>query len=56
VRDILVGVISASSPGKAAAIFDAADPSAALRLNERRWGRAADAGMKRAFSVHPREL
>ena len=38
VRDILVGVISASSPGKAAAIFDASDPSAALRLNERRWG------------------
>ena len=53
VRDILVGVISASSPGKAAAIFDAADPSAALRLNERRWGRAADGRGGIAPVAHP---
>ncbi|MGH8327957.1 MAG: thiol:disulfide interchange protein DsbG [Steroidobacteraceae bacterium] len=38
VRDILVGVISPSSPGKAAAIFEARDPSAELRTNESRWG------------------
>lgn len=44
VREVLVGVISASSPGKAAAIFDAADPSTALRMNEARWGRGVDPG------------
>jgi thiol:disulfide interchange protein DsbG len=53
VREILVGVISPSSPGKAAAIFDAADPSAALRLNESRWGRGADAGGGITPSAHP---
>ncbi|MDE2091862.1 MAG: thiol:disulfide interchange protein DsbG [Gammaproteobacteria bacterium] len=44
VRHILVGIISASSPGKAAAILDARDPSAALRKNEARWGMRADGG------------
>ena len=53
VRDILVGVISASSPGKAAAIFDATDPSAALRMNEARWGRGIDAGGGIAPVAHP---
>jgi thiol:disulfide interchange protein DsbG len=53
VRDILVGVISASSPGKAAAIFDASDPSAALRLNERRWGHGPDRRGGIAPVAHP---
>ena len=53
VREILVGVISASSPGKAAAIFDAADPSAALRVNETRWGRGVDAGGGITPAAHP---
>lgn len=53
VRDILVGVISASSPGKAAAIFNAADPSAALRMNEARWGRGVDAGGGITPVAHP---
>ncbi len=53
VREVLVGVISASSPGKAAAIFDAADPSAALRLNEARWDRGVDAGGGITPVAHP---
>ena len=53
VRDILVGVISASSPGKAAAIFDASDPSAALRLNERRWGHGPGSRGGIAPVAHP---
>lgn len=53
VRDILVGVISASSPGKAAAIWDAADPSAALGVNETRWGLGPDAGGGIAPVAHP---
>lgn len=44
VRNILVGVISASSPGKAAAVFDASDPAAAWRENEERWGSRSDGG------------
>ncbi|TAM94190.1 MAG: hypothetical protein EPN40_12010, partial [Rhodanobacteraceae bacterium] len=44
VRNILVGVISASSPGKAAAIFSARDPAAAWRENEERWGSRSDGG------------
>lgn len=53
VRDILVGVISASSPGKAAAIFDAANPSAALRTNEILWGHGIDAGGGVTPVAHP---
>lgn len=53
VRDVLVGVISASSPGKAAAIFDASDPSAALRENEREWGRGPDSHGGIAPVAHP---
>ncbi len=53
VRAILVGVISASSPGKAAAIFDASDPSAALRLNERRWGHGPGSRGGIAPVAHP---
>ena len=53
VREVLVGVISASSPGKAAAIFDAADPAAALRVNEARWGRGVDPGGGITPVAHP---
>lgn len=53
VRALLVGVISASSPGKAAAIFDARNPSAALRLNEVRWGDGPDHGGGIAPTAHP---
>ena len=53
VREILVGIISASSPGKAAAIFDAADPAAALRMNEARWGRGVNRGGGIAPVAHP---
>ncbi len=53
VRNILVGVISASSPGKAAAIFNAANPSAALRLNERLWNHGIAAGGGIAPAAHP---
>lgn len=53
VRDILVGVISPSSPGKAAAIFDASDPSAALRENERSWGHGPHAHGGIAPVAHP---
>lgn len=44
VRNIVVGVISASSPGKAAAILDARDPAAAWRENEKRWDSRSDGG------------
>ncbi|MGH8129082.1 MAG: thiol:disulfide interchange protein DsbG [Gammaproteobacteria bacterium] len=44
VRNVLVGVISASSPGKAAAIFSARSPAAAWRENEKRWGSRSDGG------------
>ncbi len=53
VREVLVGVISASSPGKAAAIFDAADPAAALRMNEARWGHGVNPGGGIAPISHP---
>lgn len=42
VRYILVGIISESSPVKAAAILEAADPARALRQNERLWGENPD--------------
>ncbi|HET7395447.1 MAG TPA: thioredoxin fold domain-containing protein [Gammaproteobacteria bacterium] len=42
VRYILLGIISDSSPYKAAAILEAADPAAALRRNERLWGQNPD--------------
>lgn len=42
VRNILVGVISASSPSKAAAVFDARDPAIAWRRNEEHWGSLPD--------------
>lgn len=51
VRYVLVGVISASSPGKAAAIFDAAAPAAALRMNETRWNQ----GPVRGGGIAPRK-
>lgn len=44
VRDVLVGVIAPSSPGKAAAIFGARDPAAAWNQNEERWGSRSDGG------------
>ena len=53
VRAILVGLIAASSPGKAAAILDAANPSAALRLNEQRWGHGPDPRGGIAPVAHP---
>ena len=53
VREVLVGVISATSPGKAAAIFNAADPAAALRVNEVRWGRGVDPGGGITPVAHP---
>lgn len=53
VRALLVGVISASSPGKAAAIFAAPDPAAALRENEAHWGRGPDPRGGIAPLAHP---
>lgn len=44
VRNVLVGAISATSPGKAAAVFSARDPAAAWRENEERWGSHSDDG------------
>jgi len=44
VRDLFVGVIAPSSPGKAAAILDAPDPAAALREDELHWGSRSDGG------------
>src|ERR1700719_3421568 len=37
VRYVMVGIISSDSSGKAAAIIEARDPSAALDRNERQW-------------------
>jgi thiol:disulfide interchange protein DsbG len=42
VRYLLVGIIASDSPGKAAAILEARDPSAALDKNEREWARLPD--------------
>ena len=42
VRYLLVGIIASDSPGKAAAILEAGDPSAALDKNEREWARLPD--------------
>ncbi len=53
VRNLLVGVISASSPGKAAAIFAAKNPAAALDTNEARWGHGPDARGGIAPLAHP---
>ncbi len=53
VRAILVGLIAPSSPGKAAAILDAANPSAALRFNEQRWGQGPDPRGGIAPVAHP---
>lgn len=44
VREVLVGIIGPSSPGKAAAILDSRDPSAAMRRNELQWGSRGDGG------------
>jgi thiol:disulfide interchange protein DsbG len=40
IRYILVGIISNTSPTKAAAILESADPAHALRLNETDWGQS----------------
>lgn len=53
VRAILVGLIAASSPGKAAAILDAANPAIALQLNEQRWGQGPDPRGGIAPVAHP---
>ena len=42
VRYVMVGIISSDSPGKAAAIIEARDPSVALDRNERQWARLPD--------------
>ncbi len=42
VRYVMVGVISPDSPGKAAAIIEARNPSLALDRNERQWARLPD--------------
>lgn len=42
VRYLMVGVIASDSPGKAAAILEAPDPSRALDQNERQWARLPD--------------
>lgn len=44
VRNVLVGLIAASSPGNPAAIFDARHPELAWRENETRWGTRSDGG------------
>ena len=44
VRNVLVGIISPSSPGKAASVLGARDPAAQLRINEQRWGSRSDGG------------
>ncbi len=53
VRELLVGVISASSPAKAAAILESPDPAAALRLNEERWNHGPVRGGGIAPLAHP---
>jgi thiol:disulfide interchange protein DsbG len=45
-RDIMVGVIKADSPAKAAAILDAPDPAAALLENEKKFGHGGIAPAK----------
>ena len=42
VRYVMVGILSRDSPGKAAAILEAPNPSLALDQNERSWARLAD--------------
>ena len=42
VRYLMVGIISSDSPGKAAAIIEARNPSLALDRNERQWARLPD--------------
>jgi thiol:disulfide interchange protein DsbG len=42
VRYVMVGFIAANSPGKAAAILEAPDPSQALDQNESNWGHLPD--------------
>lgn len=42
VRYVMVGIISNDSPGKAAAIIEARNPSLALDRNERQWARLPD--------------
>ena len=45
-RDIMVGVVKADSPAKAATILDAPDPSAALLENEKKFGQGGIAPAK----------
>jgi thiol:disulfide interchange protein DsbG len=42
VRYVMVGIVSRDSPGKAAAILEAPNPSVALDQNEKNWARLAD--------------
>lgn len=42
VRYVMVGILASDSPGKAAAILEAPDPSLALDRNEKRWARLPD--------------
>ena len=42
VRYVMVGILSDSSPGKAAAILEAKDPSAALDQDEAQYGKLTD--------------
>lgn len=42
VRYVMVGILARDSPGKAAAILEAAHPSAALDRNEKRWASLPD--------------
>ena len=53
VRNVLVDVISDSSPGKAAAILQARSPLAALNKNEGGWGLRSDGGGGIAPLLHP---
>lgn len=46
-RHVMVGILKADSQAKAAAILDAADPSAALQQNEQAFGRGGIAPAKR---------
>jgi len=42
VRYVMVGIVSSDSPGKAAAILEAPNPSLALDQNEKNWARLPD--------------
>lgn len=42
VRYVMVGILSSSSPGKAAAVLEAPSPSVALDRNEKQWARLTD--------------